>query len=248
MLSDIQKEFIKTIKKLSSRYDMRQVFTDFCFLAAVSISNALQFDQDREDQYLQTIGKYNDDEVRELPKLLGMVTAGLEELERDFLGEVYMDLGFSNDHQGQFFTPFGLSELAAQMALIDIDHSINKKGYFTMSEPACGSGGMVIALARAMREKGLNYQSQLFVTAQDLSAVAIHMTYIQLSLLYIPAEIRIENTLSMKTYDVFHTPAYLMGLWKYRLNGDEEENNEEKSEEDNREEENNEEARSSASA
>lgn len=248
MLDSTQKEFVKIVNNLSHRHDRRQVFTDFCQMAAISIANALQPNQERENQYLQIIGKYNEKEAHEFPKLLGLVTVGLEGLDSDFLGEIYMALEFSNNHQGQFFTPFALSELCAYMTLIDIEYSINEKGYFIMNDPACGSAGMVIALARAMRAKKLNYQSQLYVIAQDISPVAAYMAYIQLSLLYIPAEVRMENTLTLETYDVFHTPAYVMGLWKYRLNGDEKENTEETSEKENREEENNEEARSSSVA
>lgn len=236
MLDNTQKEFIKIINQIAHRFDRRQVFHDFCQMAAISIANAVQFDQAREDQYLQITGKYNDKEIHEFPKLLGLVAAGLEGLESDFLGEIYMDLELSNNHQGQFFTPFALSELCADMALIDIEYSINKRGYFTMNDPACGSGGMIIALARSMRSKKLNYQSQLYVIAQDISSVAAYMAYIQLSLLYIPAEVRVENTLSLQTYDVFHTPAYILGLWKYRLHGNEKENTEETGEKDDRQE------------
>lgn len=237
MLDNTQKEFVKIVNQIAHRFDRRQVFNDFCQMAALSIANAVQFDQAREAQYLKITDRYNEKEIHEFPKLFGLVVAGLEGLESDFLGELYMAMELSNDHQGQFFTPFALSELCADMASIDIEHSINKRGYFTMNDPACGSGGMIIALARSMRSRKLNYQSQLFVIAQDISAVAAYMAYIQLSLLYIPAEVRMENTLSLQTYDVFHTPAYILGLWKYRLHGNEKENTEEAGEKDDGQEE-----------
>ena len=46
---------------------------------------------------------------------------------------------------------------------------------------------MIIATARVLKERGINYQSRLRVVAQDLDWLAVYMTYIQLSLYGIDA-------------------------------------------------------------
>lgn len=66
----------------------------------------------------------------------------------------------------------------------------------TLNEPSCGSGGMVIATARAMLEKGIDYQKKLKVIAQDLDWKAVYMCYVQLSLYGIDAEVIQGNTLT----------------------------------------------------
>ena len=53
---------------------------------------------------------------------------------------------------------------------------------------------MVIALAREMRELGINYQQHLHVTAIDVDPKCVHMSYVQFALLHIPAVIIHGNT------------------------------------------------------
>ena len=55
---------------------------------------------------------------------------------------------------------------------------------------------MIIAAARVLKERGLNYQRCMKVTAQDLDWNSVYMTYVQLSLLGIDAEVIQGNTLS----------------------------------------------------
>ena len=61
----------------------------------------------------------------------------------------------------------------------------NKK--LSLCEPTCGSGGMVIAAAQVLQEKGINYQRVLDVVCQDLDWTAVYMCYVQLSLLGVKA-------------------------------------------------------------
>jgi hypothetical protein len=76
---------------------------------------------------------------------------------------------------------------------------------------------MMIALAEAMQSRGLNYQQQLHVTAIDIDERAVHMAYVQFSLLNIPAVVTVGDTLTMKMRESFYTPAHIMGGWDMRL-------------------------------
>lgn len=76
---------------------------------------------------------------------------------------------------------------------------------------------MVIALAQTMRDNGHNYQRHLHVTAIDIDPRAIHMAYIQLSLLHIPAQLMVGNSLSGEIQDHWFTPAHILGGWTARL-------------------------------
>jgi hypothetical protein len=47
------------------------------------------------------------------------------------------------------------------------------------------------------------------------------MAYIQLSLLHVPAVIIHGDTLSLEEYAHWHTPAHILGGWRFRLAADE---------------------------
>lgn len=80
-----------------------------------------------------------------------------------------------------------------------------------------GSGAMVIALALELKEQGVNYQPQLHVTAVDVDAKCVHMTYLQLALTHIPAVVVHGNSLNLEEYGRWYTPAHIMNGWNYRL-------------------------------
>jgi len=80
-----------------------------------------------------------------------------------------MELG--NATRGQFFKPYEVSFMITKMTVgdgKDLRKEIEQRGFSTMHEPACGAGGMVIACAQALRDKGINYQQHLHVTAIDI--------------------------------------------------------------------------------
>ncbi len=101
-----------------------------------------------------------------------------------------------------------------------------------MMEPAVGAGGMVIATAEAFEDEGINYQQAMHVTCIDVDAAAVHMAYIQLSLLHIPAIIVHGNALINEQWGYWLTPAYVLGFWNSRLKRDTAEDQAKQEEED----------------
>ena len=54
------KNYICTkLKELGNKHNLINVFNDFLSLVTYSISNAVNFDKARENQYLNIINKYN---------------------------------------------------------------------------------------------------------------------------------------------------------------------------------------------
>ncbi len=76
---------------------------------------------------------------------------------------------------------------------------------------------MVIAMAEAMNKAGINYQQHMHVVAQDVDSRAVHMAFLQLSLLHIPAVVVLGNTLALEVREQWFTPAHIMGLWGVKL-------------------------------
>jgi len=211
---DNKKEFISLIKGLCGSYSAYQIFSDFCELAAISLYQPFAKDEKLEEKYLTIIGKYKKDEIYIFPKLLAYVANGLTASFGDFLGECYMNLEIGNKHQGQFFTPYNISKFMSNI----IDFKLNKEKKESFSEPACGSGGMIVARADAMKEAGMNYQKIMEVQAVDTDKICFHMCYIHCTLLHISAEIIWGNSLSCEIFEMWHTPAnFLNGDYRWGL-------------------------------
>lgn len=105
----------------------------------------------------------------------------------------------------------------AEMQLGDIDSLLADKPFFTVYEPACGSAGMLLAIAEVLREKGFNPTRRLWVSCIDIDPVASGMAYIQLSLMGIAGEVVTGNALSGERRRVMYTPAHWIGNWSLRL-------------------------------
>ena len=59
----------------------------------------------------------------------------------------------------------------------------------TVSDPACGAAGMLIAYAECPLEADINPSMHMFGSCIDIDPVAADMAFIQLSLLGIAAEV-----------------------------------------------------------
>lgn len=216
-----QVECTRLLRENAVRHSLYRAFSDFCEMAALSISNAIdrsQYDA-REARYLQIAAGYERPELERFARMLSHVTLGLEEQRTDFLGRLFMALEMGNEVTGQFFTPFEVSRMMAQMSLHDLtsEQLAERGGFITVCEPACGAGGMCVAVADVLAELSLNYQVCCHVTAVDVDATAVHMAYIQLSLIGLPAIVVQGNSLTLETRAHWVTPAHVIGGWDLRL-------------------------------
>lgn len=160
---------------------------------------------------MQTIRPYGEHGL-EFGDMLGFLTMALENDISDILGQVYMEAELGNKSTGQFFSPFHISRMCAELSLRDQDGSQK----ITLNEPSCGAGGMIIATAAVLKDRNVNYQLCLDVIAQDLDWKAVYMCYVQLSLLGIRAVVVQGDTLSApyiprKTNPecIFYTPRHM---------------------------------------
>lgn len=209
---DYKSEIVKKINEMARYYSAHQVFRDWIEVYALSIANFCEPTgtpvwEKREQQYLSTIGKYQEQEILGFADLGGMLALALEEDISDVLGAVYMGLETSNKATGQFFTPDNISQLASR--LID-NEVVSTDMPIKLYEPACGSSGMIIAYAKALRDKDVNYQRLLDIKASDIDFACVYMSYIQLSLLGVKAVIARQDSLlgeKVPREHIFVTPA-----------------------------------------
>lgn len=204
---------IQLFNRFNANRHSWDAWRDFCTCAAISLSNAVDkqnFDE-REARYLQIIGRYSKPEQYLFCECLAALTDELSEYPtRDVLGGAFMELGLANAHAGQFFTPTSLCTLMAKLQIPGMKQQIAENGVVTVHDPAIGSGSMIIGMVNAMREEGLNYQRSLYVEGWDIDERAIHMCYLQLSLLHVPARLFHGDSLRQQVHGVWQTPAYYM--------------------------------------
>lgn len=182
-----KKEIIDRIEKISGKYSAYEVFTDWIRCCSLSIANAVTIHRkvwkDREKMYMDSISRYTKEEAEIFAEMLGLLVMALEDKMEDVLGGIFMSSGMGSKAAGQFFTPYHLSELCGKIVLPEQD----KDGKYRINEPSCGSGGMIIAVAAALKADGIDYQRKMDVVAQDLDWKGVYMCYLQLSLLGVRA-------------------------------------------------------------
>jgi hypothetical protein len=177
--------------------------------------------------------------------LQGAQTAdGLPEM--DILGPCYMAVGWANERAGQFFTPFEVSQVLAEISTPDLtgqiwqrlrdayeasalslmrlptfedanparleavetatlvrstwDHLRPHYDPIRIGDPACGSGGMLLAAA-ALLPAWVVHEGLVHFTGIDIDARCVRMCHIQMLLFGMHGMVMEANALDERTWD-----------------------------------------------
>ena len=217
------KEFIPLFNRLVGKRSNWEVWNDFLTMAAIAFANVMPTPErtEREDRYLSIIRSYEKEEQEIFPQLLSVVSMAFEDNpKQDFLGNLYTALNLNQHQKGQFFTPYHICEFMAEVQNGgDLKSEVEKKGFISVSDPACGAGALLIAFANSARAHGVNYQEKVLFVAQDIDATAAKMCYIQLTLLGCSACIIIGDSLVKPGFhpdnEVYYTPMYFLNSWRF---------------------------------
>ncbi len=226
--SDPQKAFTDAFRRLTDHHRAWNIWRDFIVMFACSLSNPLDkgHRDERETLYLKTIRKYKKQEQEIFPEMVAQTVMALEKNpEQDFLGSIFMSLGFGDPHNGQFFTPYSVCELMAGVSTDDAAQKVERDGYISINDPCCGAGATLIAGIHSIRKQlekvGLNYQIYILAVGQDVDEIVALMCYIQLSLLGVAGYVKIGNSLTEPVADnnkenCWFTPMYFSNVWILR--------------------------------
>jgi len=214
MLNQQGKEFVKILERMKPSKHIHEIFSDWLVMAASALYSWKK-DEKIENEYMEIAKHYTNEELKEHIRLIEITTEALEEKEQDFLGEVFTFANLTNDRGGQFFTPYHISYMSAQTAIDK--NNLPKNRVAKISDPVCGSGGMLIAGAQVLKEYGFNFQQDALYIGQDIDARCARMTFIQLSLLGVPAVVYCMNTLTMQTFWHRETIGYHLAEMGFRL-------------------------------
>lgn len=120
----------------------------------------------------------------------------------DMLGEIYMEYVSRGQH-GQYFTPMNISDMMALCSGAE-----NLKPEQSVCDPCCGSGRMLLAVAKVCAKK--NGNRRLFCYGSDIDLVCVKMAVINMMLNSIPGEIAWMNSLSMEHWRSYHIGLLLL--------------------------------------
>lgn len=195
-----QKEIVKLFSAFDGSKNRRKIFDDFLVLTACMLSNLgdpVHYEE-REQMYLQYAKQYKPEELEIFARMIAEIITGMDENpDQDFLGEMYMAMDFSSSAAGQFFTPYSVCRCMAGI-VADYDRlkeRIAERGFFSVTDPACGAGALLVAFCNSCIQHGINPQTQCLVIAQDIDFTVGCMCYIMMSFMGLAGYVVIGDTL-----------------------------------------------------
>lgn len=226
-----EKDFLNVFNRLCCSRSSWQVWADLVGAIACSLSNVAdrspEHFEKREKEFSQCIERLGSLEAP--AEILNIIVTALENKpEQDFLGRMYMSLELGNHWKGQFFTPYCISTMMSQMTVGDLDRKIEKQGYVSICDPACGAGATLIAAANTMKGSKHNFQNHVLFVGQDIDRVVALMCYIQLSLLGCAGYICVGNSLTnpmvghalfpreKEGQELWYMPMFQSDVWQWR--------------------------------
>lgn len=202
------------------RFDRLTVLRDFFEVIALAISNC--FDPvhlaERRDRAAKVYAKYTENERAKLDEYFSTLAEICQHNLRfgycpDLLGRLYEKYGHNSKEQEM--TPDGISKICNRIVL-QPEKQIAERGFVTLADLTCGSGGLFLQGAELMIREGYDITSQLEVFANDVNPRCVHMAYIQASLYGIPAVISQTDIFPLQEADRWYTPTFISGDWVWR--------------------------------
>jgi len=218
MLDQHGKDFINILEHLKPSKHAYEVFSDWLVMTTATLYSWKK-DEKTESEYMEIAKQYKKEELDKHGQLLQITVEALEKKEQDFLGEVFTFANLTNARTGQFFTPYNISLMMAKMIIGEKEFP--KSRVCKINDPTCGAGGMLIAGAMVMKERGFDFQQDALFIGQDIDARCARMAFIQLSLLGVPAVIYCMNSITFQTFWHRETIGYHLAGMEFRLRAEE---------------------------
>lgn len=222
------KEFAKILNDVSHGRRIDEIWSDWVTMLAISINASVEKDnEDRQNLYKSICIKYSKDELMKLAKATARYMELVDEFPYDdLLGDMYMRLEMGSAVTGQFFTPYHLAQLTAKLGIDTAIEAIERDGWASLNDPACGGGALLVAGAEELYRRGINYQQCCIFVGNELNMTTAMSAYVQLSMLGCPGYIVIGDTLRAPSTGnvlygeqgerVWYTPMWFDDTWKLR--------------------------------
>ena len=194
------REFVKAFNSICQWNGNWERWNDMVHLFAIELVNSVDLNhkEARNRDYIRIAERYKPEEFKRFAELFCILVESLERNPfQDFLGSMYMELDMGSKSHGQCFTPFGVCQAMASMAMPEemVRQQLQERGWISINDCACGAGATLIAAAERLHQMGINYQQTALFVAQDLDSTVAMMCYVQLALLGCAGRIRIGDSL-----------------------------------------------------
>ena len=138
----MKQSFTTIMDSLARRHGIHNLFSDFLTLLICAFSHGA-----KEEEYLRTIRKYEKPDAYKFSEALGALVIEMTGPHGDGMVDVlgkYFEENLSYGKNGQFFTPQNICDMMARM-----NNPVNPTD--RIADPACGSGRMLMAMAKVNR-------------------------------------------------------------------------------------------------
>lgn len=205
-------EFAKCIRDADHGRMIWDTFSGFLTCASYSLRQGVYKLQTGEmsDEFEETVLKEQNrfKDWTKFSEALGILVLALEQESYDFLGTFMSEMEMNDSKwKGQCFTPQSVCNLMAEMSCQRLEPQSGRT--LLLNEPACGGGAMVIATSEILKRNGF-FPWHYFWMAVDVDWRCFAMTYIQLTLLGIPAKVIHGNSITLETFSEAVTFAGVM--------------------------------------
>lgn len=212
-LKDSSKELIALLNEVAYSHSPENVFRDWARLIALTLANSVPFHdatwQKNEEEYLALAKNYTREELNKFAKMMALLVLLFEtEPFQDHLGNIYMEMFGGNKALGQCFTPMSIARVLGDVTM----HGATKEDIEKMDKPVtindccCGGGACLLGALDYLHSKGIPYQSDFVIYAEDLDPLCCNMCFIQLTLCGCRAVVTQQDSLSGKVYKRMVTP------------------------------------------
>lgn len=212
-----RKQFVSVFQSTARHLRRWDVFSDFITLAASELDLARVRTPENIERSRKVFARYDAADIQNLHSLFGLMVMALEAKFHDFLGAIFMELELGSGDMGQYFTPYSVQSMLARLLMPGVRDTIRREGFCTISDPASGAAGMLVAYAECLLEEGFNPSVHMYGSCIDIDPIAADMAFIQLSLLGIAAEVVTGNSLTLAFSRVRYTPVYYLNNFEEKL-------------------------------
>lgn len=167
---------------LAGTHGRSKVFDDFLTVVICSFSM-----KKKEDEYLRGFHKYTNNEFPYFSKAFASLVIEMDRHPFEDPFAAYFQEVISKGHNSQFFTPDSVGTLMSALAMQNTIVG-NSKIY----DPACGSGGLLLAAAKKDRTS--------YFIGCDISEMCCKMAVINLCLNSLRGEVWHMDTLSLQAW------------------------------------------------
>lgn len=223
MKDDLIKSIVKQLDHFKYGKGAIEVFRDCIEHLALNLALScdVELESSLRERYKDIFAQYTEKD-KELALVIcydiSNLLACFKNKYEDYLGELYMKIidEYSKPQLGQFFTPYHVSHLMAELNLDNIIDEKSKKNLIRINEPCCGSGGMCVACIDVLNSKKINYLTNAIIYANDIDETCAYMTYLQLSFCGASAVVEQKDTITQERYKTLKTLGYYIQKQYYR--------------------------------